>query len=390
MIYAILYWILVFALIFLIATSIILIRNRFELSAIINEYGETESEPKISVCIPARNEEKNIESLLNSLIHQEYSNYDIHVLDDQSTDKTSEIVQNFISNHSTLKLHQGSEKPDEWLGKPWACHQLGNLADGKYLLFLDADTVADPALLNHIANAFNRHQIEMITVWPRQILLSFWEKSVIPLIYYALVTLLPSIYTYRKPRWMPKFLTPHFETSFAAACGQCIAFERETYHKIGGHQSVKDKVVEDVELAKQVKKSGYRMRMFHGVGAISCRMYNSEKEMFSGFRKNFFIGFNRSLLLFTIAAILHLAVFFLPFIIFIYSLIELNTALFFLSSACISIILIHRLILSIWFKWDPIYGFTHPVAVLWFQRLGVITLIDHWQGNKSSWKGRNI
>lgn len=390
MIYAVLYWILVFALIFLIATSIVLIRNRFELSAIIIEYGENESEPKISVCIPARNEENNIGTLLNSLIHQEYSNYDIHVLDDQSTDQTASIVQTFISDNPSLNLHQGSEKPQDWLGKPWACHQLSKHADGQYLLFLDADTVVESTLLSNTVSAFKHHQVEMITVWPRQILLTFWEKSIIPLIYYALVTLLPSIYTYRNPRWMPKFLTPYLKTSFAAACGQCIAFERESYYKIGGHQSVKDNVVEDVELAKQVKKSGFRMRMFHGVGAISCRMYSNEKEMFAGFRKNFFAGFNHSFILFTIAAILHAAVFILPFIIFIYSLIELNTILFFLSSACISLILIHRLILSIWFKWDPIYGFTHPIAVLWFQRLGLISLFDHWFGKKSSWKGRNV
>lgn len=390
MIYTILFWTLVFALIFLIATSVVLIRNRFELTAIKNEFIEDESEPKISVCIPARNEENNIDTLLNSLIHQEYSNYDIHVLDDQSIDRTTDIVQSFISENPHLKLHYGSDKPSDWLGKPWACHQLSKVSDGEYLLFLDADTVAESSLLKNTAAAFKHYQVQMVTVWPRQILFTFWEKSVIPLIYYALVTLLPSIYTYRDPRWMPNFLKSFFNTSFTAACGQCLAIEREAYQKMGGHQSVKDEVVEDVELAKQIKKCGYRMRMFHGVGAISCRMYISEKEMFAGFRKNFFIGFNRSLLLFISAALLHIVVFIIPFITLIYSLIMLNTVLFFLSIACISLILFHRLILSIWFEWDPIYAFTHPIAVLWFQRLGLITLLDHWMGKKSSWKGRKV
>jgi chlorobactene glucosyltransferase len=390
MIYNIFFWVLVFALFYLIATTVILIRNRFELTAIKNECSETVNEPKISVCIPARNEENNIGILLQSLIHQEYNNYDIHVLDDQSTDQTAAIVQSYVKHNSSVNLHTGLEKPPDWMGKPWACHQLSEHTDGEYLLFLDADTIAESTLLSNIVAAFDRHEVQMVTVWPRQILLSFWEKTIIPLIYYALVTLLPSIYTFRDPRWLPKFLKPYFKTSFAAACGQCIAFERVSYQNIGGHQSVKNKVIEDVELAKQVKHCGYRMRMFHGIGAISCRMYKNEKEMLSGFRKNFFTGFNRSPLLFIGAAILHIAVFIIPFFTMIYSLISLNTTFFFLSTACISIILIHRLFLSIWFKWDPIFAFTHPIAVMWFQRLGIISLADHWSGKKSSWKGRNV
>ena len=390
MFYSITLWILIFALTYLIATSFILIRNRLELTALKSEHNENNNKPKISVCIPARNEEKNIGTLLNSLVDQQYSTYDIHVLDDQSTDQTGEIVQSFIEQHHYIKLHKGLEKPDDWLGKPWACHQLSNYANGRYLLFLDADTVVDTSFLTNIAATFQRHDIQMVTVWPRQILVTFWEKSVIPLIYYALVTLLPSIYVFRDPRWMPKFLTTYFRTSFAAACGQCIAFEKEAYTDIGGHQAVKDRVVEDVEMAKQVKRCGYRMRMFHGVGSISCRMYQNENEMLAGFRKNFFPGFNHSQLLFICAATLHIIVFIMPIITLITSIVLFNAVLFFLSVACISLILIHRLILSVWFEWDPIYSFTHPIAVLWFQRLGIISLTDYWLGKKNEWKGRKL
>lgn len=390
MVYYIIYWILVFALIYLIVTSTILIRNRFNLTSLRSEIPSNYSEPKISVCIPARNEENNIGLLLKSLLNQNYSNYDIHVLDDQSTDRTEEIVQSFINKNPTVNLHKGVEKPPNWLGKPWACMQLSEFSTGDIMLFLDADTIAESTLLQNTASAFENNDVEMITVWPKQILNTFWEKSVIPLVYYTLVTLLPSIYTFRDPRWMPKFLSIHFKSAFAAACGQCIAFKSDAYRQIGGHQSVKDKIVEDVELAKMVKKSGFRMRMFHGVGSISCRMYKSEAEMFAGFRKNFFIGFNRSQPIFITAAILHIIVFIIPFITLIYSLILLNSLFFFLSIASVSLILIHRLILSIWFEWDPIYSFTHPVGVLWFQRLGIISLTDHWLGKKSNWKGRKL
>jgi len=380
---------LAFTLFYLLATSIILVRNRFDLTALSAE--KTEIEPKISVCIPARNEEQNIKTLLESLVKQTYKNFEVLVLDDHSDDNTREIVLSFENKHPELiKLHQGEEKPDDWLGKPWACHQLGKKAAGDYLLFIDADTRLYPNALKGVSSSFQKYRTDMLTVWPQQILNSFWEKTVIPLVYYALVTMLPATYVYRDPRWMPDFFQKKFRTAFAAACGQFIAFKTEVYHHIGGHASVKDQIVEDVELAKIIKKSGFTLRMFHGVGSVQCRMYHSEKEIFEGFRKNFFAGFNRSVLLFLSAAVLHLIVFVLPFITLPVAWIYLYQTMFFLSAGSVIIILLHRLILSIWFRWDPLYAFTHPIGVVWFQRLGIKSLIDFFSGSKPKWKGRNL
>ena len=382
-------WLLAFSLFYLLATSIILLRNRFDLTALCLE--KTEAEPKLSVCIPARNEEQNIKKLLESLVQQTYKNFDVLVLDDHSDDSTREIVRSLQNKHPELiKLHQGEEKPDDWLGKPWACHQLGNKATGDYLLFLDADTRLYPDALNGVSSSFQKYKTDMLTVWPQQVLGTFWEKTVIPLIYYALVTLLPAIYVYRNPRWMPPPFREKFRPAFAAACGQFIAFKAEVYQKVGGHASVKNQIVEDVELAKIIKKSGFSLRMFHGVGSVRCRMYQSEKEMFEGFRKNFFAGFNRSVPLFLSAALLHLIVFVLPFITLPVAWLHLYRTMFFLSAASVIIILLHRLILSVWFRWDPLYAFTHPVGVLWFQRLGIKSLIDFFTGSKPKWKGRNL
>ncbi len=381
---------LVFALIYLLATSAVLLRNRFELTAL--RFSETdEAQPKISVCIPARNEEHNIGLLLKSLIQQEYKNFEVLVLDDHSEDQTADIVQNFASeNPGFRQLHTGAEKPENWLGKPWACHQLGQLASGELLLFLDADTTLHPQTLTRITASFRHDGLDMLTVWPQQRLGTFWEKTVIPLVYYALVTLLPAIYVYRDPRWMPKYFRKKFRTAFSAACGQCIAFNRDAYDAIGGHSSVKNKIVEDVELAKMIKKAGFRIRMYHGVGSVMCRMYEKEKEMFNGFRKNFLAGFGYSIPLFLLAAILHLIVFVLPFIVLPVAWYHIYERLFFLSASSIGIILMHRLILSVWFRWDPVYAFTHPIGVLWFQRLGIRSLIDYFSGTKPDWKGRKV
>lgn len=384
-------WMLIFSLTYLLTTSVVLIRNRFDLTTVTSYNKDTVPQPKISVCIPARNEEKNIANLLESIIIQDYSSFEILVLDDHSTDRTNTIVTDLRHDHPDLiQIFPGKPKPDHWLGKPWACHQLGNKATGELLLYLDADTILEPNALVNIASTFRHFNLDMIAIWPKQILGTFWEKTVIPLIYYALVTLLPAIYVYRDPRWMPSFMGKRLRPAFAAANGQCIAFTKECYKRIDGHKAVRNHVVEDVELAKAVKRHNGKLRMFNGVGTVQCRMYRNNVEMFSGLRKNFLAGFQYSLLLFISAALLHLVVFILPFITIFIAIYMNNPELLFLSIASVTIILLHGLLLAQWFQWNPLYSFTHPIGICWFQYLGVIKIYDHLTGKKTEWKGRKV
>lgn len=384
-------WLLLFSFIYLLFTSVILIRNRFDFTTAVSKQKDTATLPKISVCIPARNEEKNIANLLESIIIQGYSNIEILVLDDQSTDRTNKIVRSLSDDHSNfIQLLSGKPKPEHWLGKPWACHQLALKATGEILLFLDADTILEPGALEKISFTFRNDNLDMAAFWPKQILGTFWEKTVIPLIYYALVTALPAIYVYRDPKWMPPFLKKRFRTAFAAANGQCIAIKKNCYHIIGGHEAVKNNIVEDVELAKIVKKHHGKVRMFNGIGTVKCRMYRNNKELYAGLRKNFLAGFQNRLTVFIAAALLHIIVFILPWITIILAVIFGNPGLFFLSAASITIILMHRLLLARWFEWNPVYAFTHPIGVLWFQWLGLVKIFDHLTGKKSVWKGRKV
>lgn len=386
-----LFWLLLFSTIYLIFTSFILIRNRKELTLLELADSSKNVNKKISVCIPARNEENNISELLESLIVQKYDHFEIHVLDDHSDDQTAAIVETYVRNSPELiTLHSGKPKPDGWLGKPWACSQLSNLATGKILLFLDADTALQDETLQRIVNSFEKYKLDMCTVWPRQILGTAMENIVLPLVYYALVTLLPAIYVYRDPKWLPKPFRKKMRPAFSAANGQCIAITREAYERIGGHEAVKNEIVEDVELAKIVKRNGFTLRMFNGVDSVSCRMYRSAAEMFSGLRKNFFAGFNYSLIKFTIAALVHFIVFIVPFAGFVHSLFSGNAVILFLSAISVFIILLHRLWISNWFAWNPLYAFTHPIGVAWFQYLGIVKVIDHVFQRKSDWKGRKV
>lgn len=387
----ILFWLTSFSLVFLLLTSVVLLRNRIEFSSLSTETTIPDSTPLISVCVPARNEEVNIERVLSTIRDQSYPNIELLVLDDFSTDATPHIIKRFRQeNPETVTVVPPSEKPGGWLGKPWACQQLADHANGQYLLFVDADTALRPDMVQQALNAFSTHNLDMLTVWPEQELGSFWEKTVVPLIYYALVTFLPAVYVHRSPRWLPAFMGGQFATKFAAACGQCIGFTREAYDVTGGHTAVKDEVVEDVALAKRAKENGLTLRMFTGIDSISCRMYRSEKEMFNGLRKNFFAGFERSLPLFLMMGLVHLIVFVLPFFVFPYAIFLSSPALLFVSAGSITFILLHRFILAIWFRWNPIYGFMHPLGVLWYQRLGLYSVLDYMRGRKVLWKGREV
>lgn len=383
-------WLLFFSLFYLLFTSVVFLRNRIELTSLYHE-SSNKYQPKICICIPARNEEKSILTLLNSLEGQQWLNYEVHVLDDQSSDHTFEIAESFQKKYlKQFFVHRGKDKPGGWLGKPWACHQLSQKCDGDIFLFLDADTELQPGSLKKISASFDHYNLAMLTVWPRQKMITFWEQTIIPVVYYTLLSLLPAVYAYRDPKWMPPFLRKKMGPKFAAACGQCLAFRREAYESIGGHASVKDKVIEDVELAKLIKKRGFVLRMFDGMGSVSCRMYQNEKEIFEGFRKNFLLGFKNSISAFVLMGFIHLIVFVLPFITIVISLFTFNQMMFFLSAACIALIVVQRLILAAWYKMNPLFSFTHPIAVLWFEWLAVVKIWDYFSGRSSNWKGRKV
>ncbi|TVQ14101.1 MAG: glycosyltransferase [Balneolaceae bacterium] len=378
----------------LLVISFNLIRNRF-LFRPLSSVPDTRlrglpegSYPEISVCIPARNEENNIARCVESLINQEYVSYTIHVLDDNSDDGTGRILDTLASVYpDKLRVYRGRPKPEGWLGKQWACHQLSEYATGDLLIFADADTWFEPDVLKKTASAFVNYGADMITVWPRQHLETFWEKLIIPLVYYALTGFLPTHYTFQKPLWMPAYFYGRFAPLFSAACGQFIAFRSFAYHLIGGHVSVKADVVEDVELAKLSRKNNLQVLMLHGMETVNCRMYTNQREIREGFRKNFLAGFGYNLPLFILSAVGHIIVFVVPFLVPFFST---NPAAILMSVSAISLIMLHRLLLAVWFKWNLAYALTHPLAVLWFQYLGIIVLADYLLKRNITWKKRAI
>lgn len=244
---------------------------------------------KVSILIPVRNEERNILFLLESIAEQEYDNYEVIILDDDSTDNTLQICEKFIEQNPKFSIVKGLPLPADWLGKNYACHQLAQLANGRYLLFLDADEQIDRGLINSAIHRMETNNLALLSLFTDQEMLTFGEKVVVPLMHYILINLLPIrlVYLSKNP-------------AFAAASGQFMLFDAATYRQQRWHEQVKHKIVEDVEIMRLVKSAGLKGEVLLANGMISCRMYTGYNDAVQGFSKNFLAAFNYSIMGFLI------------------------------------------------------------------------------------------
>ncbi|MEX0778411.1 MAG: glycosyltransferase [Balneolales bacterium] len=345
----------------------------------------------VAICVPARNEERVIQRCVSTLIAQDYADYKIYVLNDNSTDSTWETLCSLTSKHpDKLEIIQGKTKPDDWIGKPWACQQLSERAHADIIIFADADTWFEPDAVSRTVSEFYREELDCITIWPEQELKTFGENMLIPMVYYALLGFLPVEYVRRTPKWLPRRFESKGNPLLAAACGQFLAFKYEVYEAIGKHEAVKNEVVEDVAFARLIKKKGYRLNMYHGLDTVHCRMYDNKKDLFEGFRKNFLAGFGYHIPLFLFAGLMHLLLYVLPFITLVVAYVQEMELLSGLSAISVSLILLHRLLLALWFRWKAVYVVLHPLSVLWFQYLAILVLRDYLTGKPAVWKERPV
>ncbi len=258
--------------------------------------------PFVSILIPARNEEANIGRTVRSLLEQDYPNFEVIVLDDASSDGTAAAVRRASNSDPRLLLLPGRSLPEGWLGKTWACQQLSQQARGDLLLFSDADVRWQPGALNAVVRQFQQSRAHLLAVFPTQETVTWGERLVIPLMGMAILGYLPILAVHYIP-W----------ASFAAANGQCLLFERAAYVRIGGHQAVKTSLIEDVSLARLVKRNGLRLRLVDGAGLVSNRMYGNWPEVRDGFAKNILAGHGNLFFLF-LSTLFHWMVFVLPWV----------------------------------------------------------------------------
>lgn len=240
----------------------------------------------VSILIPARNEEKNISNLLNSIINQDYHNYEVIVLDDHSEDKTYKIVEEYCYKDSRFKVVKGKDLPEKWKGKNWACHQLSKESKGNYLLYLDADTQIKSGLISNSLTEMKKNKFDLLSIFPKQITISIAEKLTVPIINYILLSLLPLILVEKL-----KF------TSLSAANGQFMLFKSDSYNLNKWHELVKESIVDDIDIMKSVKKSKLKGSVKLSDALVECRMYDSFNAVKEGMSKNIILIFGNNIFL---------------------------------------------------------------------------------------------
>ncbi len=333
--------------------------------------------PFISVLIPARNEERSIRQCVESLLMQDYPKFEVIVLNDNSEDKTLNILKEIEKNHSNLHVINGKPLEDGWIGKNFACHQLYLKSKGEYILFSDADTVHfKNSLRNSVTRAIDR-SADLYSLIPSMTFETFAEKCIMPGIHFTSFTLLPY------------YLAENLKSpAFAMGVGPFMLFKREAYEKIGGHEALKSHLVEDVALAKSIKKHGFKVVVNKGLDILSCRMYHSFSEIWEGFSKNIFPGMNYNSFILFFVFTLYLLIFFAPFVGLVISVVtgnELLTYNFLYQSV---LVIVMRILINKSFRLGSISTLLHPVGIF------VISLIgfNSWRWNKlgkgSVWKGR--
>lgn len=239
---------------------------------------------RVSICVPMRNEAANVSGCLSSIARagRSLTDWELLVVDDASEDATAGEVSRFAEQHPEVPLRvvSGCPRPEGWLGKPWACAQLADAASGAVLVFVDADVRLEPVALSAAVRQLRDVGLDVVSPYPRQVAVTWAERLIQPLLQWTFLTTLPLRVAERG----------RFE-SMVAANGQFLVIDAAAYHRAGGHRAIRDAVLDDVELLRQVVHSGGRGVVTNGTHLAHCRMYTNVAQVRDGYGKSLWCAF---------------------------------------------------------------------------------------------------
>jgi chlorobactene glucosyltransferase len=335
--------------------------------------------PHVSILVPARNEERNIDRCIQSLLELDYPSYEVFALDDQSKDGTLAKLERIASTQPRLKLLVGTPPPEGSAGKNWACTQLANQAQGDLLLFTDADTVYQPQALRIIVSSLLSQTADMLTGFPLQHVRTWGERLLVPFFSWAALCFTPLWLAYRLR--LP---------ALSIAVGQMMLFRREAYQGIGGHKNLGAVIVDDLALARRIKAAGLRWRVMSVTDLITCRMYHGSREAFDGFSKNLFASFDFHMAAFLFVYIWLAMVFLEPLIVLTaLALGHAETAKLSELIICIGLSWLLWLVAYLETKIPLYLGILYPVTILANEAAAFQSLRLSLIG-RLSWKGRQL
>jgi chlorobactene glucosyltransferase len=335
---------------------------------------------RVSILVPARNEEATIANCVTSLLDQEYPNFEVIVLNDGSTDSTGAQLDALAATCPTLRvINTNDTLPTGWNGKSFACHRLAAQASGEWLLFTDADTQHTPHSVARGIDQALALDVDLLSAFPAQETITWSERIFVSFIidFLPLVALdFRSIY--------------HGKGSTSGANGQYLLIRADAYHRAGGHAAISKQTLDDFALAKHLRLGGYRIALTDGRELLRCRMYRSTPELWQGFSRSLMHGLehasttSRSAAWAMLFAWGYSALFVNPFGALLSGTFRWLAVLELFWMALLRIIVSRHLRRSL------LEVLTTPVAAWGVMALGMATLYQRWRGQKVNWRGRDV
>lgn len=337
--------------------------------------------PKVSIIIPARDEEREVAAAVGSQLAQDYPDFEVIVVNDRSSDGTSAILEMLARESPRLRVVAGNEPPPGWLGKPHALWLGSRVASGEILLFADADVRYQPGCLREAVSLLREREADFLGLLPRLESRGFWENVLMPFVigaYYAG----PGIFANcPRPRWI----------ALGGGAGNMI--RRSAYDAIGGHEALKSSVIDDVALALRTKLSGFRTCAARAEDRVAVRMYHGFREVCAGFTKNVAYAYQgwHGGILFLVTAAWFVGNLAPPAVLFL-ALAGVKAARpdIALAAAGTALPVLARLTLAAAVG-DPLWpSFTHPIMAAVWAGITCRSLYQRFVRRRLTWRGREF
>ncbi|RXI97766.1 glycosyltransferase [Anaerobacillus alkaliphilus] len=330
--------------------------------------------PLVSILVPLRNEEKNVKGLITSLKQLTYSNIEVCLLEDHSTDRTYDLLIEHTRDLANFHVIRSAPLPPDWVGKVFGCHQLSQHAKGDYYLFIDADVRLEKGTIEAVLGLVKQRNASLVSGFPRFPTETLLGNLLIPMQHFIVL--------FHLPLFMANYTN---KQQFTAAHGAFMFFEKNSYKKINGHQSVKSSLVEDVAITKQMKKAGEKMVLANVTSYVNCHMYETSKEVWDGFTKNIFPGLGRSYVLASFVISFYSFFYVLPLFLAIYGV--ATTQWLFVLPLLLSII--QRCIIDSLARQRLMLCLFIPISALGLIAVLLASMLRNFTNKGYHWKGRN-
>lgn len=341
---------------------------------------DPDKKPKVSVLIPARNEQIHIKDCVESVLAADTEDIQLEVivLNDRSEDNTGEILEQLARKDHRVRILEGKELPSGWMGKSYACHQLAQQAAGEWWLYMDADVRLEKEALTAVLATALAQKKGLVTGFPRQITATWLEKLVIPMMKFTIISHLPVV-----------MVRGSQDSRFVAATGAFMFIHRETYRAAGGHEAIKGDLLDDMQLARAVKKAGHPVTLADVHRHTRTRMYQNAAEVWNGYKKNMYEGLGRSGFLLAGILFMYAALYLLPPISFLLGIFMGDVEAVIFGAAGTLLGMFVKRTADVTGSHPFWLALLHPVSIMCVIAIGISSWLGAVTGKGYMWKGRH-